>query len=206
MAKNVPDSTHTAEQAAGPPTTIGLIFRDLDRPGRTLYLLAILGLTPAGIGRLGHTSQIVDFLVSMWGAAVSRSNISALGCSKVPRWRCGAGDLMSPRPLVGGAKKRLLSRVSGSLAQRQRQEAQILDRGTLLCGTDGCANGKLLHDPVHPPRLAATSSLLLPRSFASQSRNHSQCWSTRSGIPMFARSEPPDRLNSAPWSLAGLLA
>lgn len=86
--ENVPGPTHPAEPASDPTTIIGLIFRVLNRPSRTLCLLAILALVLAGISELVHTPPIADLPVSAWGVAISGGSITALRTSRlVPNLR-----------------------------------------------------------------------------------------------------------------------
>lgn len=73
------------DPAADPTTVIGLIFRVLNQPSRTLCLLAILALTLAGIGHLLHAPPIAHLPVGMWGMAISGGSITSIGAGKLIR-------------------------------------------------------------------------------------------------------------------------
>lgn len=85
MAESAPSSAPTAEPTVDPTTIIGLIFRVLDRPSRTLCLLAILALTLAGIGELLHAPPIAHLPLSVWGTAISGASITPIGVKKLVR-------------------------------------------------------------------------------------------------------------------------
>jgi hypothetical protein len=96
VEESVPGSTHPAELASDPTTIIGLIFRVLNRPSRTVCLLAILALVLAGIGELVHAPPIAGLPVSVWGVAVSGGSITSLGTSKLLHYLRSRKQLLVP--------------------------------------------------------------------------------------------------------------
>lgn len=85
MAEGNSGSAPTTEHTADPSTIVGLIFRVLDRPSRTLCLLAILALTLAGISTFLHAPPIAHLPVSLWGAMISGGSFTSIGTQQVIR-------------------------------------------------------------------------------------------------------------------------
>lgn len=96
MAEDIPGPTHPPEPATDPTTIIGLIFRVLNRPSRTLCLLAILALILAGIGELVHAPPIAHMPVGMWGAVISGGSLTSLGASKLVRYLRSRQQVLIP--------------------------------------------------------------------------------------------------------------
>jgi hypothetical protein len=101
MAESIPGSTHPPEPATDPTTAIGLIFRVLNRPSRTLCLLAILALVLAGIGELVHAPPIADLSVGVWGAAISSGSITSIGATKLVRYLRNRKQVTDSREMMG---------------------------------------------------------------------------------------------------------
>jgi hypothetical protein len=87
MIEARPGSSNTAEAAADPTTVVGLIFRILNRPSRTLCLTAILALILAGAAELLHAPAIVRLPVAggAWSSAAAAycPSASARSCTTV---------------------------------------------------------------------------------------------------------------------------
>lgn len=101
MAQGAPGSPRPAESATDPTTVVGLIFRVLNRPSRTLCLLAILALVLAGIGALVHAPAIADLPVGVCAAVVSGASVSWLGVGKLVCYLRG-GMQDQPSDVTGG--------------------------------------------------------------------------------------------------------
>lgn len=65
-----------APASEDPTTIIGLIFRVLDRPHRTLCLLAVLALVLAGAAQLLHAPDLAGLPVGIWGAGLSAGTVT----------------------------------------------------------------------------------------------------------------------------------
>src|SRR5436190_572217 len=94
MAESLSGSAHDAEPTADPTTVIGLMFRVLNRPSRTLCLLAILALLLAGLAVLLHAPPIAHLPVGVWGAAISGGSLLPIAAREILRhWRPSSDTL-----------------------------------------------------------------------------------------------------------------